>query len=231
MRRIFYFLLFLVGLWLLAFVWFYAQIPTPEVQRHFDEHTDAIVVLTGGKGRFNHGLELLVEGRAQEMLVSGVDKDVKPHELVEMYGIEANHPALASGNSRITLDHGPNNTVGNARSTAIWAREKGFRNLYLVTSSYHMPRSLMEFRHAMPEVTIVPEPVFPEWEGEETALFSRGPIRLLLLEFHKYLARVLYYALPQSLQRLDENLPAAPDISLMTLGASPTPAPIQKELP
>ena len=36
--------------------------------------------------------------------------------------------------------------------TAAWMREKDFHSLRLVTASYHMPRSLLEFSRAMPDV-------------------------------------------------------------------------------
>lgn len=218
MKKILFILCMPVLIWGGAFLWFYGQIPSPEVQQHFGEQKDAIVVLTGGTGRFGHGLQLLVDGRATELLISGVDKDVRPHELVEMYGIETNHPALATRGVKIALDHGPDNTVGNARSTAIWARQNHFDSLYLVTSGYHMPRSLMEFQHAMPEIEVIPEPVFPEREQMEPGWFTKAPLRLVWLEFHKYIARQLYYLLPESWQVLDIGVPETPDISLMTLG-------------
>ncbi len=47
------------------------------------------------------------------------------------------------------------------------ARGGLFHSLRLVTANYHMPRSLLEFARAMPDIEIVPHPVFPE--------ISRGP--------------------------------------------------------
>lgn len=222
-KKLLFLLLFFALVWLPAFAWFYQQIPTQQDYIPLDTagKADAIVVLTGGTGRFDKGLQLLMAGKAQELLVSGVDKDVRPRELVEMYGIQIHHPALANGVTQIALDHGPHNTVGNAESTAEWMRQRGFKSIYLVTSSYHMPRSLLEFQQAMPDAIILPEPAFPEWGAiDKVFLVSRGSLRLILLEFHKYIARRLYYALPESWQifsRLQDK--AMPNISMMTLGA------------
>lgn len=190
-------------LWLPGLAWFYQLIP---VDGDFPDTTapsDAIVVLTGGMGRIEKGVELLERNRAKMLLISGVDKDVKPEELVAEFGIDTQHPVLADGVSRMQLDYGPRDTAGNAQQTAKWMRENGLRSLRLVTSSYHMPRSMLEFRHAMPDMVILPAPVMPDWENiDKVVLVPRGSLRLILLEYHKYILRRLYYALPESLQLL-----------------------------
>src|SRR3546814_17460962 len=74
-RRLFAFVLLC---WLLGFAWFSLLLPQP-----FETHrkTDGIVVLTGGAGRIGRGLDLLQAGAAKTMLISGVDRDVRPREL------------------------------------------------------------------------------------------------------------------------------------------------------
>lgn len=196
-----YVALFFVLVWLPGLVWFYFLIPTENDLVDTGERADAIVVLTGGMGRIEQGVELLKLDRAKMLLVSGVDKDVKPEELVAEYGIDVNHPVLSDGISRMVLDYGPRDTVGNARETAKWMRENKLHSLRLVTSSYHMPRSMLEFQHAMPDMVILPSPVFPNWNKlEHVVLVPRGSLRLILLEYHKYVLRKLYYALPKAWQ-------------------------------
>jgi uncharacterized SAM-binding protein YcdF (DUF218 family) len=46
--------------------------------------------------------------------------------------------------------------VENARFTASISREKGFKNLILVTSGYHMPRSVLIFKRA--GLNVIPYP-------------------------------------------------------------------------
>lgn len=220
------------ALWLPGLVWFYQQVPQEKDFPDSGVKTDAIVVLTGGMGRVEQGVRLLEQGRANLLLISGVDDEVKPHEIVAEYGIDTAHPALADGKTRIILDYGPRDTVGNARETARWIQNNDLQSLRLVTSSYHMPRSLMEFRHAMPDAVIIPAPVFPEWGAlDKVLLVSRGSLRLILLEYHKYLFRRLYYLLPENWQWMASRTRTEYPVKDIVLNApeSETPPPPAEE--
>jgi uncharacterized SAM-binding protein YcdF (DUF218 family) len=71
-------------------------------------------------------------------------------------------------------------------------RQQGYHSLRLVTAWYHMPRSLIEFERAMPEMEIVPHPVFPELvKPHQQWLAWRGAAALLIGEYEKYLAAIL----------------------------------------
>src|SRR5262249_34733252 len=74
-------------------------------------------------------------------------------------------------------------------------RDEGYSSLRLVTASYHMRRSLLEFHRAMPEVTMIPHPVFPE--GFRAGEWWRWPgtLNLLISEYSKFLAAVVRQAL------------------------------------
>jgi uncharacterized SAM-binding protein YcdF (DUF218 family) len=168
-------------LWTVGLAWFvYSSLTIaadPKAQ------TDAIVVLTGGRLRLEAGLDLLGAGRAQKLFVSGVNPHVDRGELMRV----ARH--ADDGNlGRIVIGHDADNTLGNARETAQWMREQGYRSLRLVTSWYHMRRSLLEFARAMPDTQIVAEPVFAaHTEGESwSGWFDTG--LLVTGEYNKYLA-------------------------------------------
>jgi uncharacterized SAM-binding protein YcdF (DUF218 family) len=137
--------------------------------------TDAIVVLTGGRHRIERGLELLVEGRAQKLFVSGVHRDVTLHELLRVTPAQ---PAWVE--CCVVLGHAAQDTYGNAAESAAWMRRQGYRSMRLVTAAYHMPRSVLELRRAMPEAEIVPNPVFPD-----------GSALLYVIEYHKYLGTLV----------------------------------------
>ena len=70
-------------IWFLGFLWFAVFLPVPLE----GGKTDAIVVPTGSGGRIEHGLEVLRAGRAKEMLVTGVDREVKPAEFAAEYKV------------------------------------------------------------------------------------------------------------------------------------------------
>ena len=174
------FLLLLAGAWLAGLVIFAEAIP----DRADDDGraTDAIVVLTGGSGRIEVGLEQLAQGRAKKLFVSGVPRGVLLAEL----------PGLANATPEriaccVVLGHEADNTIGNARETAAWMLAEGFHSLRLVTSNYHMPRSLLEFRRAMPGIEIVPHPVIPERVRQNDWWRWPGTTMLIVTEYSKYL--------------------------------------------
>src|SRR3546814_1991195 len=121
-----------------------------------DRRTDAIIVLTGGSERLPTGLDLLSRDRADKLFVSGVYAGVEVAELLRLSRQSPQELACC-----IVLGYAANDTRGNAVETAAWVHAEGYKSLRLVTSNYHMARSLLEFRRLMPEIEIVPHPVRP----------------------------------------------------------------------
>ncbi|MEX2009221.1 MAG: YdcF family protein [Dongiaceae bacterium] len=178
--------LILLGSWGSGLVGFVARIPREPANAAVP--TDAIVVLTGGSERLGEGLRLLAARRAGTLFVSGVYQGVDLTQLLQGLGpmddMPLNPKTVACC---IELGHGAGNTEGNARETAAWMATRGFRSLRLVTADYHMQRSLLEFRRAMPDVEILPHPVFPELVNRDGWWHSPGTAALLMNEYSKYL--------------------------------------------
>lgn len=173
----------LAGLWIAGLFWFAGQVPRDGPTD--TEPADAIVVLTGGSGRLDEGLRLLADGRGRELFVSGVARGVDVTALLRLA------QRTETLDPRISIGYRADNTAGNARETAAWMQQRGFTSLRLVTATYHMPRSLIEFRRAMPGVRIVPHPVFPPQFKRDRWWAWPGTAMLLAREFTKYLfARV-----------------------------------------
>jgi uncharacterized SAM-binding protein YcdF (DUF218 family) len=170
--------------WLGGLAWFVHSSLSIAVDR--TTTTDAIVVLTGGRLRVETAIDLLGAGQAQKLFISGVNPHVDRVALLRGVG------RMGDGDtSRIELGHEAENTLGNARETAEWMHQEGYHSLRLVTSWYHMRRSLLEFGRAMPDTRIVAEPVFaahadPEpWSSWfEIALLTVG-------EYDKFLATLV----------------------------------------
>ena len=114
---------------------------------------EAIVVLTGAPGRIEAGLRLLAEHPTGRLLISGVGQATSFAELARRAGVD---PGPVG---RVTLGHLAHTTSGNAREAADWARQNAFARLVIVTSSYHMPRALLEFARAIPGAVLIPAPV------------------------------------------------------------------------
>jgi len=147
--------------------------------------TDGIVVLTGGRQRLEAGLALLAAGKARKLFISGVNQHVDREEILRLLGPAAERLACC-----IVLGHAAGTTFGNARETADWVGAEGYRSIRLVTSWYHLPRSLVEFHRAMPGVSITPHPVFPSHVAPEHWSGWHGAPLLVIGEYSKFLASV-----------------------------------------
>jgi uncharacterized SAM-binding protein YcdF (DUF218 family) len=169
----------LAGCWGGGLVWFANQIPD-EVADPFTP-TDAIVVLTGGQGRLEAGLNLLTGEKAERLFVSGVYRGIDVKTLLRMF-----RQTRTDLEDRVRIGDATN-TAGNATETWDWIRQHDIRSIRLVTAGYHMPRSLLEFHHAMSDVTIIPHPVFSDNVKQEQWWAWRGTALLIAGEFTKYL--------------------------------------------
>lgn len=188
-RRIVAIPLLLLTLWVGGLIWYAEDIPRGVADAATP--TDAVVVLTGGSGRLDVGFHLLAAGRAKKLFISGVAREVNLDELIRLYG----HDSTEDLRCCVALGHDAGDTIGNARETARWMHEQQFTSLRLVTASYHMRRSLLEFHRAMPHVTMIPHPVFPE--GFRAGEWWRWPgtLNLLISEYTKFLAAAASQAL------------------------------------
>jgi len=178
-------------LWLGGFLHFTSQLPqegaekgeSRQAARDVGGNSDAIVVLTGGTGRLRLGLEMLAAGKAGRLLISGVETGISAAELQTRQTEAADVFSCC-----IDLGYQARDTRGNALEAALWVKRHGYDSLQLVTGSYHMPRSLLLFHQAMPDVALRPVPVFPKHVKLAQWWLFPGTLRLLAVEYSKYLA-------------------------------------------
>lgn len=162
--------------WLLGLMAFAVILPRPAG----DQRTDAVVVLTGGAGRVDRGIRVLREGWARQLFVSGVDREVKPHEFAAQYKVRSALMACC-----VTLGFEATDTRSNASEMAAWIVSQHIRSVRVVTSDWHMRRSVMELRRAAPrDLSIV-----------EDAVPTRPTWRILFTEYNKLIARFVAGAL------------------------------------
>ena len=115
---------------------------------------DAIVALTGGTDRIPDAVGWLAQGHGERLLISGVGAAVRVEALAQK------SPRLRTWlGCCVDIGHAALNTVGNAEETRNWAASRGYRTLLVVTSSYHMPRAMLELKRHMPEARLIPAPV------------------------------------------------------------------------
>lgn len=173
----------LVGILIAGLISFVGKLPR-QVENP-DGQTDAIVVLTGGSERLAAGFALLSRGLAEKLFISGVDRDTS------RAAIRARAGGAARFDCCVVIGRDALNTEGNAEETATWLSAQRYNSLRVVTASYHMPRSLLEMRRAMPGAALVPHPVFPSRVKIDSWWRSPGTASLLVTEAGKYWAATL----------------------------------------
>jgi uncharacterized SAM-binding protein YcdF (DUF218 family) len=159
----------LLIVWALGFAWFALILPQPLGAGK----SDAVIVLTGGEGRIGRGLEALDEGWARQMLVAGVDPEVRRREFAAEYDVSDARMACC-----VTLENESVDTRSNALEAARWIASEKARSVRLVTSDWHMRRAAWELEQTAPGIAIVRD-----------AVPTRPKLRILFLEYHKLLAR------------------------------------------
>lgn len=158
---------------------------------------DAIVVLTGGEYRILEAVKLLAKGSAERLLISGVNKRTSRNELRRLTG-------HGDGLFDCCIDIGYQalDTIGNAAETSKWAKAWRYKRLIIVTSSYHMPRSLVELGRAMPNAVLLAYPVVPRNFRIEAWWRHPGTTRLLISEYLKFLPALARLGLTTVLRSL-----------------------------
>lgn len=171
-----------VAAWLLVlgFMVFAARVmrePIPSEAR-----ADGIVVLTGTESRILAGARLLRDGRAGRLLISGVNRQTTRADVLKLTGL-----AGTPYENSIDLGYEALDTIGNADEARAWAEGQGYKSLIVVTSSYHMPRSLTELRLVMPKADLVAHPVLPKGARPDVWWLHARTTRVLISEYLKYI--------------------------------------------
>ncbi len=151
---------------------------------------DAIVVYTGGSHRIEEAMKLLRSGNGKRLLISGVNPDISMESLMKENGIKSTLYDCCIDIDKLAAD-----TIGNALEAKKWAEKHNYKSLVIVTSSYHMPRSLLETRKLLPQTRLIPFPVTSSRFSSKNWYKDRMTLRLLLNEYSKYVAAQVRTAL------------------------------------
>ncbi|MBP8246970.1 MAG: YdcF family protein [Phenylobacterium sp.] len=145
---------------------------------------DGIVALTGAGSneRLAAAVSLLEDGKAQRMLVSGVNPEASREDIRTV-----SKAVRRLYDCCVDLDFTAADTVGNARETADWARNLRYKSLIVVTADYHMPRAMLELRATMPDIDLRPYPVATKVVNAKRWWRTSGGARLMVVEYSKYL--------------------------------------------
>lgn len=137
---------------------------------------DAIVAITGGKGRIEHAAVLLAKGKGKRLLIAGADPSVRKIDLVRRLG----------GRKKLfdcCVDLGSESvdTRSNAEEAKRWVERHRYKSIRLVTSDWHMRRARYEFNRQLDRsVKVIPD-----------AVRTEPNFGTLFAEYNKYLLRRL----------------------------------------
>lgn len=143
------------------------------------EAADAILVLVGGENRIPEGFRAWKEGKGKELFILGAGREATLSSILPA-GTEVSPAELL----RIHIEGWSENTLENAFSAKSAVVSRGYREVILVTSDYHVPRAYLALRKVLPPgVSISVIPVVSNWRRK--GAWRRLP-RLFLLEGWKY---------------------------------------------
>lgn len=160
--------------WAVGFIAFSVTLPQPlALAGDGAIKTDAVIVPTGGPGRIPRGLDVLDARAASKLLVSGVDREVKPAEFAAEFDV-----APEQMNCCVVLGFAAVDTRSNAAEIAQWVKDNEISSLRLVTTDWHMRRVAGELDRTLPDNVNVVRDAVP----------SNPSLSSLFLEYHKLIA-------------------------------------------
>jgi uncharacterized SAM-binding protein YcdF (DUF218 family) len=143
---------------------------------------EGIVVLTGGDRRIVEAIRLFDQRQTRRLLISGVHTATSREELRRRADL-----ARLLFDCCVDIGYSALDTAGNAAEARAWAQTWNFRRLIVVTSNYHMPRSLIELSRAMPDVELLPFAVAPRRPLQGAWWFEPDALRIVAIEYVKTL--------------------------------------------
>lgn len=183
---LYYFIRTIIGIFSLGLLWviglgiFIHSIPHESLDDL--KNTDGIVIFTGSHDRIKVGIELAKRNLSSHLLISGVDPETKLKDI-----LNKNDSVSLQKNLHITLGYSALHTYGNATETIEWANKHHLTTIYLVTSNYHLPRSLLELRQQTPYLKIIPYPVIEKGFQKPQWWLNKSLMLRVIEEYQKYI--------------------------------------------
>jgi len=148
-----------------------------------------IVILTGGANRIKDGLKIIQDFKNSKninykILVSGTGMGFTKSSLKKKLGPNFNSQLIQCC---IDLDGISKNTFTNASETFKWANKNDIKEFILITSNYHMPRAILEFKNVMPNLKIYTYAISPKKHDIENWLSSFQTFSLVFTEYCKFI--------------------------------------------
>ena len=152
-----------------------------------------IVILTGGANRIKDGLKIIKDFKKSndinyKILVSGTGMGFTKTSLKKKLGPNFSSQLIQCC---IDLDSISKNTFTNASETFKWTSKNDIKEFILITSNYHMPRAILEFKSVMPNLKIYTYAITPKKHDIVNWLSSYQTFGLVFTEYCKYIVASL----------------------------------------
>ena len=143
-----------------------------------------IVILTGGSNRIKEGLKIVNDINKLtktdfKILISGTGKGFTKATLKKILTSDFN---LKLVECCIELESISKDTYSNASETYKWTKKNDIDNIILITSNYHMPRAILEFKNRMPNQQFFTYPITPKNHDVKNWLNSLDTVSLIFIE-------------------------------------------------
>ena len=157
--------------------------------KYNDIESPNIVILTGGANRIKDGLKIIQDFKNSKninykILVSGTGMGFTKSSLKKKLGPNFNSQLIQCC---IDLDGVSKNTLTNASETFKWTSKNNIKEFILITSNYHMPRAILEFKNVMPNLKIYTYVITPKKHDIENWLSSYQTFSLVFTEYCKFI--------------------------------------------
>ena len=157
--------------------------------KYNDIESPNIVILTGGANRIKDGLKIIQDFKNSKnfnykILVSGTGMGFTKSSLKKKLGPNFNSQLIQCC---IDLDGVSKNTLTNASETFKWTSKNDIKEFILITSNYHMPRAILEFKNVMPNLKIYTYAITPKKHDIENWLSSYQTFSLVFTEYCKFI--------------------------------------------
>ena len=148
-----------------------------------------IVILTGGSNRIKEGFKVVndIDKLAKtdfKILISGTGKGFTKASLKKILTSDFDSNLVECC---IELENISKDTYSKASETYKWIKKNNINNIILITSNYHMPRAILEFKNRMPNQQIFTYPITPKNHDIKNWLNSSETFSLIFLEYSKLL--------------------------------------------
>ena len=165
-------------IWVCGLCWFGRQIQS--YNKDTQTKTDALIVLTGGRNRITEAMSLLHARLAPKLFISGVSNKVTLQDIMNLSQTSSYEA------DSVELGYKATNTIENASEIVEWIEDNNIKSIRLITSNYHIPRSLAELRPYNLNIKIIVHPVYSQYINPNWWK-SWGTFKFIVFEYNKFL--------------------------------------------